>query len=315
MTPDSNRGSVLVTGATGLVGRNLLERLTAEGREVIGVGSERDLRDADVAMALLREVRPRVLFHLAARVGGIYANSTQKPGFYRDNVLINTHVVDAAVDAGVEYIFAMGTGCAYPKRLEGEVLHEADYLDGIPEPTNDAYAYAKRGMLVHLEALREEGVLEYCYCLPANLYGPHDNFHPTHSHVVPALVRRFVEARDAGRPDVSIWGDGSAKRDFLYIEDCIDAMMHLLHGRVSGAVNVATGHQTSIRELAEAVKKASDFEGTISYDTSMPAGQAGRIFATDRIRDAGWVPATDLSSGLGRTVEWYREHRVEARER
>jgi hypothetical protein len=120
-------------------------------------------------------------------------------------VLINTHVLDAAVDVGIEYVFVMGTGCAYPKRLEGQVLYEEDYLDGVPEATNDAYAYAKRGMLVHVEALREEGVLDYCYCLPANIYGPHDNFHPEHSHVVAGLTRRFVEAGD---DEVTIWGTG-----------------------------------------------------------------------------------------------------------
>jgi GDP-L-fucose synthase len=307
--------AILVTGGTGLVGRNLVRRLESLGRPVVSVGSERDLRDAAVARGLLAEVRPTILFHLAARVGGIYANSTQKPGFYRDNVLINTHVVDAAVDAGVEYVFAMGTGCAYPKRLEGGLLNEDDYLDGVPEPTNDAYAYAKRGMLVHLEALREHGALDYCYCLPANLYGPHDNFHPKHSHVVPALVRRFVEAREAGRPEVAIWGDGSACRDFLFVEDCVDAMTLLLDRRFSGVVNVATGEQTSVRELAEGVAQASAYEGEITYDTSMPTGQLGRSFDVARIRSAGWTPAHSLGEGLCRTVAWFESHRSEIRER
>lgn len=306
---------VLVTGGTGLIGRNLVARLEADGREVVSVGSERDLRQADVAHALLREVQPDVVFHLAARVGGIYANSTQKPGFYRDNVLINTHLVDAAVDAGVEYVFAMGTGCAYPKRLEGEVLHEDDYLDGIPEETNDAYAYAKRGMLVHLDALRGQGVLGYCYCLPANLYGPHDNFHPKHSHVVPALIRRFVEARDDGAAEVAIWGDGSAKRDFLHIDDCVDAMLLLLDGRFAGPVNVATGEQTTIAELAATVASVVGFEGEIVYDTSMPAGQAGRMFDTARIRSTGWSPTRGLEDGLRSTVAWFEGHRAEIRER
>lgn len=306
---------ILVTGGTGLVGRNLVARLEAEGEEVVSVGSEHDLRDADATVALFRDVRPTLLFHLAARVGGIYANSTQKPGFYRDNVLINTHALDAAVEEGVRYVFAMGTGCAYPKRLEGEVLFERDYLDGIPEETNDAYAYAKRGMLVHLEALREHGVLDYCYCLPANLYGPHDNFHPEHSHVVPALVRRFVEARDAEADAVSIWGDGSARRDFLYIEDCIDAMMLLLASRTSGAVNVATGVQTSIATLASTIRDVTGFGGRIEYDTSMPAGQAGRLFDTGRVKAAGWTPAHTLEDGLRRTVAWFEEHRSEIRER
>lgn len=306
---------ILVTGATGLIGRNLVARLELEGHAVVAVGSERDLRDSDVAEALLTEVSPEVVFHLAARVGGIYANSTQKPGFYRDNVLINTHVVDASVKSGVEYVFAMGTGCAYPKRLEGSVLKEEAYLDGVPEGTNDAYAYAKRGMLIHLEALREHKVFDYCYCLPANLYGPHDNFHPEHSHVVPALVRRFVEAREEERASVSIWGDGSAKRDFLYIDDCIDAMMAILEARYSGPINVATGDQTSIRALAESIRSVSRFAGEIRYDTSMPAGQMGRIFDVSKIEAIGWSPAHDLEQGLSKTISWFEEHRSEIRER
>ncbi|MDA0328556.1 MAG: NAD-dependent epimerase/dehydratase family protein [Gemmatimonadetes bacterium] len=307
--------TILVTGGTGLVGRNLVAGLEGLGHSVVSVGSERDLRDSDVAHRLLAEVRPKVVFHLAARVGGIYANSTQKPGFYRDNVLINTHVIDAAVETGVEYVFAMGTGCAYPKRLEGAVLHEDDYLDGVPEPTNDAYAYAKRGMLVHLEALRADGALDYCFCLPANVYGPHDNFHPEHSHVVAALVRRFVEARDEGAPEVAIWGDGSARRDFLYISDCIDAMLLLLERRFSGVVNVATGEQISIGELAEAVSRGAGYRGEIRFDPAMPAGQSGRRFDIERIRSTGWDPAHTLADGLAETISWFETHRSEIRER
>lgn len=305
----------LVTGGTGLIGRNLVPALEEAGYAVTSVGSEHDLREAEVADRLVASSEPTVLFHLAARVGGIYANSTQKPGFYRDNVLINTHIVDAAVAHGVEYVFAMGTGCAYPKRLEGEVLHEDDYLDGIPEETNDAYAYAKRGMLVHLDALREHEVLDYCFCLPANIYGPHDNFHPTHSHVVPALVRRYVEAKDAGSEAVEVWGDGSAERDFLYVGDCIDAVVQLADARFSGVVNVATGVQTSIAELARAVSDAAGFEGRTAFDTSMPAGQPGRVFDTARVAETGWRPTVTLEDGLARTVAWFEEHRSEIRER
>ncbi len=268
-----------------------------------------------MARELLRGIRPTILFHLAARVGGIYANATQKPGFYRDNVLINTHVLDAAVDAGVEYVFAMGTGCAYPKRLEGDVLREEEYLDGVPEETNDAYAYAKRGMLVHLEALKEHGALDYCYCLPANLYGPHDNFHPEHSHVVPALVRRFVEATEIVAPEVAIWGDGTAMRDFLYIEDCIDAMIRLMDERFSGPVNVASGEQTTVRALAETITEAAGYMGKITYDTSKPAGQRERVFDVRKIGSTGWRAAHALETGIGRAVDWFRSHRGDFRER
>jgi len=306
---------ILVTGGTGLVGKNLVERLRSDGHEVVSTGSERDLREAQVARNLLRDIRPTILFHLAARVGGIYANSTQKPGFYRDNVLINTHVLDAAVDAGVEYVFAMGTGCGYPKHLEGAVLREEDYLDGVPEETNDAYAYAKRGMLVHLEALKEHAALDYCYCLPANLYGPHDNFHPDHSHVVPALVRRFVEATESGAQEVSIWGDGTAQRDFLYSGDCVDAMIRLLGGRFSGPVNVASGEQATVRKLAETISEAAGYTGKITYDTGKPAGQRERVFDIQRIRSTGWSPAHTLETGVKRTVDWFLSHRGDFKER
>jgi GDP-L-fucose synthase len=307
---------ILVTGGTGLIGRNLVARLRDDGHDVTAVGSEHDLRDATVARKLFGSVEPDLVYHLAARVGGIYANTTQKPGFYRDNVLINTNVVDATVDAGVEYLFAMGTGCAYPKRLEGQVLNEDDYLDGLPEPTNDAYAYAKRGMLVHLDALRELGALDFCFCLPANIYGPHDNFHPMHAHVVPAVVRRFVEARNGGAETVEVWGDGTSRRDFLYIDDCIDAIVRLTDVRFSGPVNVATGKQTTVRELAEAIARASGFDGEIVYDPSMPAGQPGRTFDVTRLRAAiNWTPEVDLDEGLKRTVAWFEANADSVRER
>ncbi len=309
-----NLGPILVTGGTGLVGRNLVERLRADCAEVVAIGSERDLRDAGAARALLEEVRPSTLFHLAGRVGGIYANSTQKPDFYRDNVLINTHVVEAATGVGVKYVFAMGTGCAYPKRLEGSILHEEDYLDGVPEETNDAYAYAKRGMLVHLEALRGQGVLDYCYCLPTNLYGPHDNFHPEHSHVVPGLIRRFVEAAQMGAPEVKIWGDGSAKRDFLYVDDCVEAMVTLAELRFSGPVNVATGGQDSIATLADLISEAAGFDGVIRHDLSKPAGQAGRQFDVAKIRATGWEPSHALPQGIMETVAWFKAHQSGIRE-
>jgi GDP-L-fucose synthase len=210
----------------------------------------------------------------------------------------------------------MGTGCAYPKRLEGQVLNEDDYLDGLPEPTNDAYAYAKRGMLVHLDALRELGWLDFCFCVPANIYGPHDNFHPMHAHVVPAVVRRFVEARDEGAETVEVWGDGTARRDFLFIDDCIDAMVRLTDVRFSGPVNVATGKQTTVRELAEAIARASGFEGEIVYDPSMPAGQPGRTFDVTRLRAAiKWTPEVDLDEGLKRTVAWFEANADSVRER
>ena len=307
---------VLITGGTGLIGTNLRERLQADGHEVLAPGSgQYDLRDPGATRSLFGDFRPTFVFHLAAKVGGIYANSAYKAEFYSDNVLINTHVVNESVRHGVRYLFAMGTGCAYPKRLEGEVLREADFLDGIPEVTNDAYAYAKRGMLVHLQALLESERMDYCYCLPANIYGPHDNFHPTHSHVVPGLIRRFCEAADNEAEYVSIWGDGSAQRDFLYIGDCIDAIAVLAREAYSGPVNVARGELTRISALADAIRTAAGFAGEIRYDTSYPAGQRLRVMDTAKMDALGWRPRVGLSEGIGTTIEWFRANAELIRER
>lgn len=306
---------ILVTGGTGLIGTNLSLRLRALGHEVLAPGSEIDLRVQSVTEKLFQSFRPTVVFHLAAKVGGILANSSYKADFYSDNVLINTHVVNACAATDVRYVFAMGTGCAYPKRLESEVLHEEDFLDGIPEVTNDAYAYAKRGLLVHLQVLAESNILRFVYCLPANIYGAHDNYHPKHSHVVPGLIRRFSDAVVLGSPEVAIWGNGSARRDFLYIDDCIDAMLLLTESGEQGVFNVSTGVLTSVSDLATEIKAASGYDGQITFDTSLPAGQMQRIFDASKMTRLGWAPKVSVADGIARTVDWFRSHRAEIRER
>ena len=245
---------ILITGASGLIGKNLISRLNKEGYQVLGLDSKNDLRDPYLTQKIFKNYKPDLVFHLAAKVGGIFANSNYKADFYSDNVLINTNVINACVCNNVEYVFAMGTGCAYPKRLENNVLYEKDFLDGIPEITNDAYAYAKRGLLVHLKSLEESEIIKYTFCLPANIYGPFDNFHPLNSHVVPGLIRRFCDSFDKNLEEILIWGDGSARRDFLFIDDCIDAIIKLADIQFSGVVNVSSKSLTSIKELAELIK-------------------------------------------------------------
>lgn len=306
---------ILITGGTGLIGTNLHRRLLAEGYEAVAIGSRHDLRDARVVRQVFDDYQPTRVFHLAARVGGIYANANYKADFYSDNVLINTHVVNASVHHGIDYFFAMGTGCAYPKALEGSLLTEDRFLDGVPEVTNDAYAYAKRGLLVHLKALQEAGAMQYCYCLPANIYGPHDNYHPTHSHVVPGLIRRFHDAKRQALESVRIWGDGSAKRDFLYIEDCVDAMLLLARAGYQGPVNVATGQLTSINTLAETIKESWAYPGRIEHDLSYPTGQMERLFDTGKVRALGWQPRHGLREGMDKTVRWFESARDALRER
>ena len=306
---------VLITGSSGLVGTNLFNRLIKDGYEVLGLDSKTDLRKEEITNKLFRNFKPDIVFHLAAKVGGIHANSNFKADFYSDNVLINTNVVNACTKNDVGYIFAMGTGCAYPKRLENHTLYESDFLDGVPEITNDAYAYAKRGLLVHLKSLEESNAIKYTYCLPANIYGPHDNFHPMNSHVVPGLIRRFCDSVQNKDKEIYIWGDGSARRDFLYIDDCIDAILMLSNEGFCGSVNVSSRVLTSIKELAKLINYESRFDGVIKYDSSKLAGQKQRIMDTSKMESLGWEPKTKLSDGIHKTIKWFLANRSLIRER
>ena len=313
MIPKTNK--ILITGASGLIGRNLISRFLSQGYEVLGLDSKNDLRNGSIAKKLFSEFKPNLVFHLAAKVGGIHANANYKADFYSDNVLINTNVINACIKNNVEYVFAMGTGCAYPKRLENQTLYEKDFLDGIPEVTNDAYAYAKRGLLVHLMSLEEANIIKYTYCLPANIYGPHDNFHPLNSHVVPGLIRRFCDSIDDNKEEIFIWGDGSARRDFLYIDDCIDAIIKLAEFQFSGTVNVSSKTLTSIRELSELIKISSNFKGHIKYDKTKLSGQRQRIMDTSKMDNLGWFPKINLEVGIQQTIKWFKENRLKIREK
>jgi len=305
---------ILITGGTGLIGKNLTRELKSQGYEILATGSEVDLRESYKVNNLFLDYKPTVVYHLAAKVGGIFANVNYKSQFYSDNVLINTHVVNACKLSNVRYVFAMGTGCAYPKRLESEILNESDYLDGIPESTNDAYAYAKRGLLVHLKALAESMDLKYIFCLPANIYGPYDNFHPRHSHVIPGLIRRFCDSKLRNEKSISIWGNGTAKRDFLFIDDCIEAVLALSKSNCNGVFNVGTSELTSIKDLSYLIKSATGFNGDVEFDVNMPSGQMQRIFDCSGVRALGWKPKVTLSDGIEKTVNWFVENRDVIRE-
>ena len=311
----SNKEKILITGASGLVGANLINSLKNSGYEVLGLDSKNDLRVASITDKIFNDFKPSIVFHLAAKVGGIHANANYKADFYSDNVLINTNVVNSCIKNNVEYIFAMGTGCAYPKRLENQILFEKDFLDGIPEVTNDAYAYAKRGLLVHLKSLEESEIIKYTYCLPANIYGPYDNFHPLNSHVVPGLIRRFSDANDNKQNEIFIWGDGSAKRDFLFIDDCINAIIKLAEIKFSGTVNVSSKLLTSIKDLAETISKVTSFKGLIKYDNTKLSGQSQRIMDSSKMNQLGWEPKIELCEGIEKTVSWFSENRSLIREK
>jgi GDP-L-fucose synthase len=297
---------VLVTGGGGFLGSHLVERLEHEGHDVfVARRVDYDLtRQPDVA-ALFRDARPDLVFHLAAEVGGIGANRANPGRYWYANTVMGAHVLEEARLAGVEKLVLAGTVCAYPK-FAPVPFEEQALWDGYPEETNAPYGVAKKSVLVGGQGYRDQYGLNAIFLLPANLYGPRDNFHPTNAHVIADLIRKMEGDAD----EVVLWGDGSPTREFLYVEDCVEGFL-LAAERYDGRepVNLGAGKEISIRELAELVQDVVGFEGRIEWDTSMPNGQPRRSIDASRARELfGFEARTPLREGLERTVAWYREH-------
>ena len=295
----------LVTGGGGFVGSHLVERLETAGHDVV-VARRRDydLTRWDDAQRLFAEARPELVFHLAAEVGGIGANRANPGRYWYANLMMGAHVLELSRLGDVRKLVVTGTVCAYPKYTPTP-FREDDLWDGYPEETNAPYGVAKKSVLVGAQAYREQYGLDTIYLLPANLYGPRDNFDLETSHVIPALIRKMLEADG----EVVLWGDGSPTREFLYVDDCVEALL-LAAERFDGAepVNIGTGVETSIRELAETVAELTGFEGELRWDTSMPNGQPRRRLDATRAEQLfGFRAGTTLRNGLERTIAWYRE--------
>jgi GDP-L-fucose synthase len=299
---------VFVAGHRGLVGSAVARRLTAEGYEVLTrTRAELDLRDAAATTAFLRETRPEAVVLAAARVGGIMANSTRPVEFIEDNLLIQLAVVSAAHAAGVRRLLFLGSSCIYPK-LAPQPIPEEALLTGPLEPTNEAYAVAKIAGIVQIKAYRKQFGASFIACMPTNLYGPGDNFDLETSHVLPALVRRFHEARRDGRDEVLLWGTGTPRREFLHVDDLASACEVLLR-RYDGEepVNVGCGEDLTIRELAETVARVTGYEGRIAFDPSRPDGTPRKLLDIGRISALGWAPAIPLAEGIADTyLSWCR---------
>jgi GDP-L-fucose synthase len=295
---------VLVTGGAGFLGSFLVERLEERGDEVfVPRRAGYDLTRWDDSERLFAAARPELVFHLAAEVGGIGANRANPGRYWFSNLMMGAHVLELSRLSGVSKLVVAGTVCAYPK-FTPTPFSEDDLWNGYPEETNAPYGVAKKSILVGAQAYREQYGLNAIYLLPANLYGPRDNFDLESSHVVPALIRKFL----AGGDRVVLWGDGSPTREFLYVEDAADALL-LAAGRYSGAgpLNIGTGSETAIGELAELVKELTGFRGEIAWDTTMPNGQPRRRLDTTRAAELlGWKAATSLREGLEQTIAWYR---------
>jgi GDP-L-fucose synthase len=296
----------LVTGGGGFLGSHLVDRLQADGHDVFVARRARyDLTREEDAVRMFEDARPEVVFHLAAEVGGIGANRANPGRYWYANTVMGAHVLEQSRRAGVSKLLLAGTVCAYPK-FAVIPFREDDLWLGYPEETNAPYGVAKKSVLVGAQAYREQYGLDEVFLLPANLYGPRDNFHETNAHVIADLIRKMT----GGDEEVELWGDGSPTREFLYVEDCVEGFM-LAAERYDGSepVNLGAGKEISIRELAELVADVTGFDGKIIWDTSMPNGQPRRSVDATRARELfGFEARTPLREGLERTVAWYREH-------
>jgi GDP-L-fucose synthase len=300
--------NVLVTGGGGFLGSTLVERLQKAGHEpFVARRQDYDLTVADEAERLFADARPELVFHLAAEVGGIGANRANPGRYWYANLVMGTHVLEQSRLASVGKLILLGTICAYPK-FAPVPFSEDDLWNGYPEETNAPYGVAKKALLVGAQAYREQYGLNAVYLLPVNLYGPGDNFDLESSHVIPALVRKMIEAQDRGERDVVLWGDGSPTREFLYVEDCAEGIF-LAGERYDGAepVNLGTGEEIAIRDLAELIAELTGYEGEIVWDTSKPNGQPRRKLDVSRAEQLfGFRAGTGLREGIERTVAWYR---------
>ncbi|WP_194420391.1 GDP-L-fucose synthase family protein [Microbacterium abyssi] len=305
-----------VAGHRGLVGSAIWRRLQAGGfTNVFGAtSSELDLKDRDAVFAYLGETKPRYLVLAAAKVGGILANSTYPVDFLSDNVRIQTNVLDAALANDVERVMFLGSSCIYPKHAE-QPIREDSLLTGHLEPTNDAYAIAKITGILHVQAVRRQYGLPWISAMPTNLYGPNDNFSKNGSHVLPALIRRYDEATSSGAELVTNWGSGMPRREFLHSDDMADAVLHLLENYDGpDQVNVGTGADITIREIAAVIADAVGFTGETAWDTSKPDGTPQKLLDVSKLAETGWSARIGLSEGIDRTVAWYRDHKDEVRE-
>ncbi|QKJ17957.1 GDP-L-fucose synthase family protein [Microbacterium hominis] len=302
--------TVYVAGHRGLVGSAVWRRLEAAGfSRLIGrTSAELDLRDREAVFAFLTAARPRYLVLAAAKVGGILANSTYPVDFLSENLRIQTNVMDAALAADVERVVFLGSSCIYPKFAEQPIREDA-LLTGHLEPTNDAYAIAKIAGIMQVQAVRRQYGLPWISAMPTNLYGPNDNFSPNGSHVLPALIRRYDEAARSGAASVTNWGTGSPRREFLHVDDMADAVLHLMeHYDGPEQVNVGTGSDLTIREIAALVADAVGFEGETAWDTSKPDGTPQKLLDVSKLQSSGWRASIPLPEGIARTIAWYRDH-------
>jgi GDP-L-fucose synthase len=301
---------VYVAGHNGLVGSAIVRALEAAGAgEIIGWSSkELDLRDRSATFDAITEAKPDIIIDAAAKVGGIMANSTFPVEFLRDNSMIQTNVMDAAHSNNIDRLLFLGSSCIYPRHAT-QPIRESSLMTGPLEPTNQAYAMAKISGIYYIEAHRAQYGRHWISAMPTNLYGPRDNFDLQSSHVLPAFIRRFHEAKVSGASTVTVWGTGAPRREFLHVDDLANACLMLLSKYDSEqTINVGCGEDLPIKELAETVADVVGFTGTIEWDSTKPDGMPRKLLDTSRINALGWTPQISLRDGLTSTYAWYLEN-------
>jgi GDP-L-fucose synthase len=308
-----SRGRVTVTGGGGFLGQAVVKRLRSEGADEIFVPRSRDydLRTPDGVSRALADGNPELVIHLAGAVGGIAANRENPGRVFYENAIMGIQVLEQARLAGVAKVVAIGTVCSYPK-FAPIPFREDDFWDGYPEEINGPYGLAKKMLLVQGQAYRQQYGMDVIYLIPVNLYGPGDDFNPATSHVIPALIKKCVDAREAGASEIEVWGTGAASREFLYVDDAAEGIV-LAAERYDGPdpVNLGVGRELKVKDLVELIAEQTHFTGSIRWNSSRPDGQPRRALDTSRAREAfGFVARTPFEVGLQKTVDWYEAQRV-----
>jgi GDP-L-fucose synthase len=302
--------TILVAGATGLAGSAIVRELTRIGRSVVGISSKDvDLLDRNATFNYLDKLKPNAVIDAAAKVGGISANNNYPVEFLSENIRIQTNLIDAAHSAKVEKFVFLASSCVYPKNCP-QPIKEEYVLTGVLEPTNSAYAIAKLAGIELIKAYRKEFGNRWISVMPTNLYGPNDNFDLESSHVFPALIRKFIEAKKSNADSVKLWGTGKPKREFLHVDDLAKAIIICLENYdADQQINIGTGTDLTVAELAEKIAKNTGFTGSINWDAAREDGTPQKVLDIQKITNLGWKPTINLDQGIRLTVEWYLENK------
>ena len=303
--------TILITGANGFVGKALVRVLKEMGADNLLTPSSKDLdltKQSEVK-TYFEIHKPQIVFHLAGKVGGVAINKAKPAEFFYDNITMGIFVTHAAYENGADKVVSLAAGCGYPKNLPVPFTEEGFWL-GLPDENSYGYSLAKKNLIIQSWAYREQYGFDSTILLPANLYGPEDNFNLEASHVVPALIRKFIEAKDNNLSEVEVWGTGKATREFLYVDDAVKAIIDSVDCKESGPFNLGTGVETTVKELVETISNLVGYEGNIVWNSDRPDGQPRRFYDMTKFKEAyGYVPSTTLSDGLKITIDWFKENK------